>query len=193
MLLPAELQVIAPLALAEHRARTLRNLRYELSLSVPPDTAVPVEGRVVVRFAIADATQPVVLDFAAPPDHVRSVSVGGRKSQHRAANGHIVIPAEELAPGEVRADVAVEDDRVDEALGEPDREEAHGDEDDAEERVQRAPPGDDPALAPGPRAVQRGAGAVERQPERRQQAGLAEDAHRRSVRTGPARRPGARP
>ncbi len=93
------------LTLAAHRARTLENLRYQLSFDIPAAAGKPIEGRLTVRFVAKDVTQPLVLDFAPGADHLTSVSIAGKPSNFRAVNGHIVIPAHEVATGENTVDI----------------------------------------------------------------------------------------
>jgi hypothetical protein len=52
-----------PLDLATRRAAIVSDLRYELALSVPDRTQDPVSGTVEMRFQLADASAPLVLDF----------------------------------------------------------------------------------------------------------------------------------
>jgi aminopeptidase N len=88
------------LTLATERSRALTNLRYEVALDVPEAAADPVTGRVALRFELADAAGPLVLDFAPGGDHIRAVGANGRAAAFRAVNGHIVLPAGALTPGE---------------------------------------------------------------------------------------------
>ena len=55
-----------PLPLAEERARRITNLRYELHFSIPADAAARIRGRAILRFTLADASRPLVLDFSPP-------------------------------------------------------------------------------------------------------------------------------
>jgi aminopeptidase N len=89
-----------PLALAERRAQTIDNLRYELSFAIPRALADPVSGKATIRFALKDASQPLVLDFAPGADHLTGVLVAGNPSAFRAVNGHLVIPRDEIRAGE---------------------------------------------------------------------------------------------
>ena len=93
------------LTLAAHRARTLENIRYQLSFNIPAATEEPIASRLTVRFVAKDVTQPLVLDFAAGADHLTSVSIAGKPSNFRAVNGHIVIPAHEVATGDNAVDI----------------------------------------------------------------------------------------
>ena len=88
------------LTLATDRAKTIRDLRYDLSFEIPTSQSEPVNGRAIIRFETTDVSRPVVLDFAAEADAVRSVDVGGKTSTFRVVNGHIVIPSGQLTSGE---------------------------------------------------------------------------------------------
>jgi aminopeptidase N len=85
-------------ALARHRARTLRDVRYDLALDlVPLDSAI---GRVTVRFNRLDQGD-AILDYRGR--RLASAEVNGRPLPSNAAHqGHLVIPAAELRRGENR-------------------------------------------------------------------------------------------
>ena len=57
-----------PIALAAHRAETIRNLRYELSFDIPEPIDQPIDGRITARFTLEDASAPLIFDFAPPSD-----------------------------------------------------------------------------------------------------------------------------
>ncbi len=84
--------------LAAHRAASISDVRYALELRVPAARDSAVEGRVVVRFRLAERA-PVVLDFA-NTDGVRAVRVGHSGIHAGLENGHIIIPAGPLIKGE---------------------------------------------------------------------------------------------
>jgi aminopeptidase N len=90
------------LALARHRAATIADVRYELSLDLTAlDSAV---GRVTVRFR-RSGTGDAVLDFRGR--RLGGATVNGSALPAPAiANGHVVIPAGLLARGENRLDLA---------------------------------------------------------------------------------------
>jgi aminopeptidase N len=102
-----------PEALARERASTIRNLRYELAFVIPADRKEPVQGRVVVRFAL-EAAHRIVLDFAQPRDRVRVVRARGRDVTFQFENGHLTIPAEATQAGqnEIAIDFLAGDDSL---------------------------------------------------------------------------------
>jgi aminopeptidase N len=72
--------------LAQARARQIRNLRYELNLTVPANPKERIRGSARIRFTVADKMIPTVLDFA--PGLVERSNV-----PLRAVNGHLIAPA----------------------------------------------------------------------------------------------------
>src|SRR5215510_3875979 len=95
-----------PLTLATTRAQTIEDVRYELSFDIPAAASKPITGREVIHFKLKSVPEFVVLDFAPGSDFLTSVSVGGKPSQFRAVNGHIVIPGKELTAAENAVDIA---------------------------------------------------------------------------------------
>jgi aminopeptidase N len=90
-------------ALARERAAAIRDLKYELSFTIPAERQAPVRGRSVVRFTL-EKPQRVVFDFAQPDDRLLAIRVGGRvvpRAAHGGAirDGHLVIPAEWTTAG----------------------------------------------------------------------------------------------
>jgi aminopeptidase N len=88
------------LELAQARATTIGELRYELALSIPEALEEPVTGVNVLRFRLADASKPVVVDFDTPSAADVAITANGAPVSVEAMNGHLVIPAQHLRPGE---------------------------------------------------------------------------------------------
>jgi aminopeptidase N len=97
-----------PLELARERARLIRDLRYDLTLSIPAARSEPISGRNVVRFQWAGAGKPLVLDF--DPDRSRPVEVrsNGKPVEVARANGHLVVAASDLRAGENTVEIGFE-------------------------------------------------------------------------------------
>ncbi|HEX7118310.1 MAG TPA: M1 family aminopeptidase [Longimicrobiales bacterium] len=91
--------------LAEYRARTISDLRYDVRFSIPESRGEPIRGRARIRLRLGDAAGPLVLDFRQPPDRVRAVRVDERDVDYRTVNGHIVIPAAALGRAETEIDI----------------------------------------------------------------------------------------
>lgn len=96
--------------LARERAERIGSVGYRLAVNVPEDAAAPVTGRVAVRFLLESASAQIVLDFAPAPNRsadrfVSSVETGGAPLEFHLANGHIVIPAGALEPGETTIEI----------------------------------------------------------------------------------------
>ncbi len=96
--------------LAEHRARTLHDIHYDVAFDIPESREAPVTGTVTIAFALSDSTQPLVLDFRVPSmqRQVRSVALDGDSVAYRTPRDHIVIPASELSAGAHRLTIAFE-------------------------------------------------------------------------------------
>jgi aminopeptidase N len=88
-----------PLELASRRASIVSDLRYELALSIPDAMTAPIIGSVILRFQLADASQPLVLDFDVSPSHVQLVEANAQLVSHNYLNGHIAVPAASLKIG----------------------------------------------------------------------------------------------
>ena len=86
--------------LATERAARVADLRYALSLTIPPDRTQPVAGSATITFTLRDAAAPLALDFQ--PNHIgalRSVAVGSTPIDTRLVDGHLILPAPSLRPG----------------------------------------------------------------------------------------------
>ena len=95
-----------PLSLAEERARRISNLRYELHFSIPEDAAARIRSQAVLRFTLADASRPLVLDFSPPgpmrpegPRGPQRGQAGGRDIQFVAVPDHLIVAPEDLREG----------------------------------------------------------------------------------------------
>ena len=88
-----------PLALAESRAATLRDVQYAVHFDLPAERTSPVMGEVTVRFSRERTRDPLVLDFRAPADHVLGVTVNGDSVAYTVSPDHIVIPARAIGTG----------------------------------------------------------------------------------------------
>ena len=88
-------------ALATARAARVTNLRYDLALTIPAQRTQAVAGRELIRFSLANADEPLVLDYA--PDRAGIVlrsEANGADVAIRQVNGHIIIPRDALRTGE---------------------------------------------------------------------------------------------
>jgi aminopeptidase N len=88
-----------PLELADARALRISDLRYALRLTIPEQSASPIEGTNVVSLSLKTATEPLVIDFATSRQHVKGVVANGGQTPFEWVNGHIVVPATALKAG----------------------------------------------------------------------------------------------
>lgn len=87
-----------PESLARERLAAIHDIRYELTLLVPPQRAQPVVGRTVIRFTLQTPHR-IVLDFAQPRDRIRLVRAGGAEVPYRFENDHLTIDAAHTRSG----------------------------------------------------------------------------------------------
>ena len=97
-----------PLSLAEERAARVGDVRYELHFRIPEAQAEAVTGTVTLRFTLADASQPLVLDFAGPPESIRDLTAGGTSIAADVRNEHVILPASSLKAGDNSIGMAFE-------------------------------------------------------------------------------------
>lgn len=86
--------------LAAERAGRISNVAYDLRFRVPRELGRAVEGQAMIEFELAEAGEPVVLDFAQPATSIRSVEVMGEPIEYQLSNGHIVLPSRSLQQGQ---------------------------------------------------------------------------------------------
>src|SRR5262245_13780677 len=84
--------------LARARAAQVRDLKYQLSFTIPADRQAPVRGKAVVSLVLNTAGT-LVFDFAQPADRLLSVRAGGRSVSPAVVDGHIVVPADLTTAG----------------------------------------------------------------------------------------------
>jgi aminopeptidase N len=114
-----------PRVIAESRAARISNVRYALRLSIPESPKDPIEGTNVISFDQRDhaipalssgrdgvrtfvkfSGDPLVVDFATSREHVKSVTLNGRRTAFTWTNGHIVLPGAELKDGSNQIEIA---------------------------------------------------------------------------------------
>ena len=80
-----------PLNLAQARAETISDLRYDVRFVLPASRSDAIEGQVSATFTWEGAG-PVAFDFAAHPDQVRAVRVGGTPVEAELRSEHLIVP-----------------------------------------------------------------------------------------------------
>jgi aminopeptidase N len=86
-------------ALALHRSAVLRDIRYELSFSIPGGIQRAVSGAETISFKLLHSGGPLLLDFKAPASALRWVRVNGHEVAPTLQNEHLVLPAGLLREG----------------------------------------------------------------------------------------------
>jgi len=87
------------LELAEHRARIISALSYDVHFDIPAVKDSAVTGSVDINFELSEGGHPLVLDFRAPADHVLEVRFDGSPVEAKLVPDHIVIPAKLATAG----------------------------------------------------------------------------------------------
>jgi len=87
------------LELMQQRAQSLQSVSYDVQFNLPAEVTEPVLGNVTVHFDLLDASEPLVLDFQAPRDHVFDVRLDGEAVAYAVPEDHIVILAAALSVG----------------------------------------------------------------------------------------------
>jgi aminopeptidase N len=88
-------------SLAKERSARISNLRYDLAFTIPAVRTQPIGGRALIRFTLATAGEPLVLDYL--PDRagiLRRVDANGVETAIRQVNGHVIVPASALRAGD---------------------------------------------------------------------------------------------
>ncbi|MEZ5289449.1 MAG: M1 family aminopeptidase [Vicinamibacterales bacterium] len=81
-----------PLDLATERAGAVRDLKYELSLTVPKAQAAPLTGTMTARFRVVDGSRRIAFDFAPGETHVKAVRVNGEAVTPTFVTDHFIVP-----------------------------------------------------------------------------------------------------
>ena len=77
--------------LAQLRKESMKDLKYNLSFSIPEQKQEAVEGETRIQFTIQHP-QEIILDFRESPDKVKEVSVNGQPTEYIFLNEHILLP-----------------------------------------------------------------------------------------------------
>lgn len=85
--------------LAEHRARTISALSYDVHFEIPEQKDSAVTGQVDIAFSLSESGKAVVLDFRAPSEQVLEVRLDGAAVEARLVPDHIVLPARLVKAG----------------------------------------------------------------------------------------------
>ncbi|KPJ93146.1 MAG: hypothetical protein AMS18_05950 [Gemmatimonas sp. SG8_17] len=86
-------------SLAGQRRAAITNVRYGLTFRIPESVEERIHGLESVTVTRSDTTQPIVLDFRAPPEDILAVHSFGSDLPYEFTNGHIIIPASGLSSG----------------------------------------------------------------------------------------------
>lgn len=88
-----------PLTVAEFRAAHVRDVIYDLALTVPRAMSESVRGTTRISFTLRHTGVPLVLDFDTAPDAVSDLRVNGTRVPPEVTSGHLILPAAALRDG----------------------------------------------------------------------------------------------
>ena len=87
------------LELAQLRKQEIKNLKYDLSFSIPEKKQEPVNGEMKASFTL-QKTQEIILDFRESADKIKEVYVNGKSVEYIFQNEHIILPKASTIEGE---------------------------------------------------------------------------------------------
>lgn len=84
--------------LAQWRKQTIKNLKYNLSFSIPEQKSLPVDGKVTICFTLTEPEE-IIIDFRESADKVKQVRVNGKVAPYRFENEHLILSKSTVAKG----------------------------------------------------------------------------------------------
>ncbi len=87
-----------PVNLAKERKTQVKDIEFDIHLSIPDNKEAPVMGRMEIRFELLKKDD-LVLDFNVPEDYLKSVRIGGNEINAQLINEHIIISGSDLGLG----------------------------------------------------------------------------------------------
>ena len=87
------------LELAESRREKIKDVRYDLSFSIPVDIEENIPARLSLSFNLTNDLTPLVLDFKETKESVLAINAGSNVVDYKFENEHIIIPAKYLKKG----------------------------------------------------------------------------------------------
>ena len=87
--------------LAKHRAATLSDITYDISLSIPENLEDSITGSITIQFSLIESERPVLIDFNQPGHKVKQLTINGEPSSVLMTFNHIVLNNLEAGQHEV--------------------------------------------------------------------------------------------
>jgi aminopeptidase N len=87
--------------LAQQRVKTISDIRYNLTFSIPEELAESISGELILKIKLKNILNPLVLDFAVPTGNIQKVeTLTGKNVSWKHVNGHLIIPVSYLKLGD---------------------------------------------------------------------------------------------
>lgn len=87
------------LELAGHRAATISDINYQLTLRIPENRDEDIDGFITISFSLTDNGEPLQLDFREDADHLLNVKSNGEPVPVDFRSEHVLIPSDALRNG----------------------------------------------------------------------------------------------
>ena len=87
------------LELAQLRKQEIKELKYDLSFSIPEQKQEAIEGEARISFLLQHP-QEIILDFRENKEKLKEVSVNGQPVEYRFRNEHLILPESATTKGE---------------------------------------------------------------------------------------------
>ncbi len=91
--------------LALHREKIISDVRYKLYFNIPANKSQSIDARETISFQLKKEAQPLQLDFKENKNHLKSISVNGKKAAINFKEEHILIDPTFLNNGINKIDI----------------------------------------------------------------------------------------
>ncbi|HSH51204.1 MAG TPA: hypothetical protein VK982_05730, partial [Bacteroidales bacterium] len=92
--------------LAQLRNKQIKNIRYDITFSIPDSMHKQINGNVKIQFDFnKNSTNPLILDFRNQPTQIIKINKGHKKIKYKFINEHIIIPHKYLNNGENKLEI----------------------------------------------------------------------------------------
>lgn len=87
------------LDLAAYRAQHISEVNYKLSFDIPSEKSDPIPSHLILKFNLNSLDEPILLDFKAETNNLKSLMINGQNSSIEHTNEHLLLAKEYLKIG----------------------------------------------------------------------------------------------
>lgn len=91
--------------LATYRKATVKDVSYRLEFTIPEGKEEAISGKASIEFSLTSKREPLVMDFRAGSEYLKSLTVNGISVEAVTTNGHLVVDARHLVRKFNRVDI----------------------------------------------------------------------------------------